>query len=317
MPDQTDLPFDQSVSLADVAVLLNLPRTDVEAVVDPEDLDGLDFRDITAEEAVAIQAKIDDILADETVTAAGQKALPRWQKGWGEVLESVRRDGVSMATLTPQYFRHDTFRYRGRYIRAATPDFEQHLYAIFKAVIFEKYLSGVGHIAELGCGTGANLYALAHHLPDKRLTGCDWAEPSQELIREINTSLGTHIAGVNLNLLTMDGWDLVESGPGTGILTLHALEQIGSDHGPLLSAIRAARPDVCVHLEPIAELYDTSFKFDQNALNYHNKRKYLSGFYDKLIELETEGRVEILKAQRTTFGSTFQEAYSLIVWRVV
>jgi len=297
--------------------MLNLPDADVEAVVDPEDLDGLDYRDLTAEETAALQDRIDEILTDETISAVGHDALLRWQKGWGEVLEGVRRDGVSMATLTPQYFHHDTFRYRGRYIRAATPDFEQHLYAVFKAVIFEKYLSDVSHIAELGCGTGGNLFALAHHFPDKRLTGCDWAEPSQALIHEINASLGTHIAGVNLNLLTMEGWDLVESGPGTGILTLHALEQIGADHGLLLSAIRAARPDICVHLEPIAELYDTSLKFDLNALNYHNKRNYLSGFYDKLSELETEGRVEIIKAHRTGFGSTFQEAYSLIVWRVV
>jgi len=313
----TETPFDQSISMAEVAVMLNMPDADVEAVVDPEDLDGLDYRDLTAEETAALQDRIDEILTDETISAAGHDALPRWQKGWGEVLEGVRRDGVSMATLTPQYFHHDTFRYRGRYIRAATPDFEQHLYAVFKAVIFEKYLSDVSHIAELGCGTGGNLFALAHHFPDKRLTGCDWAEPSQALIHEINASLGTHIAGVNLNLLTMEGWDLVESGPGTGILTLHALEQIGADHGLLLSAIRAARPDICVHLEPIAELYDTSLKFDLNALNYHNKRNYLSGFYDKLSELETEGRVEIIKAHRTGFGSTFQEAYSLIVWRVV
>jgi SAM-dependent methyltransferase len=317
MTDQTDLSFDQSISLDDVAVLLNVPLSDVEAVVDPEDLEGLDYRDLTAEESAELQMRIDEILADDGIAAASRDALPRWQKGWAEVLESVRRDGVSMTSLTPQYFRHDTFRLGGRYIRAATPDFEQHLYAIIKSVIFEKYLSGVSHIAELGCGTGANLYALAHHFPDKRLTGCDWAEPSQALIREINTSLGTHITAVNLNLLTMDGWGLVEAGPGTGILTLHALEQIGADHGTLSSALRAARPDICVHLEPIAELYDTSLKYDQNALNYHNKRKYLSGFYDKLIEHETEGRVEILKAQRTGFGSTFQEAYSLIVWRVV
>jgi hypothetical protein len=52
-----------------------------------------------------------------------------------------------------------------------------------------------------------------------------------------------------------------------------------------------------------------------DAVNYHNKRNYLSGFLKKLQDYEKAGDIEIIQSHRSGFGSTFQEAYSIVVWR--
>jgi len=41
----------------------------------------------------------------------------------------------------------------------------------------------------------------------------------------------------------------------------------------------------------------------------------LSGFFNKLRDYEKVGDIEIIQSHRSGFGSTFQEAYSIIVWR--
>ncbi|MBT3552210.1 MAG: hypothetical protein HN485_13820, partial [Rhodospirillaceae bacterium] len=103
--------------------------------------------------------------------------------------------------------------------------------------------------------------------------------------------------------------------PGAGIMTLHAMEQLGSDFEPFLDYLIGLKPAVALHLEPIAELYDADNPFDAAALAYHAKRGYLTGFLNALQARAATGEIEILKIHRTGFGSTFHEAYSIVVWR--
>ena len=134
---------------------------------------------------------------------------------------------------------------------------------------------------------------------------------------KINTRYKRDIRAAKLDLFTMDGLDQVQIGSGAGVFTVHALEQLGPNFGPFIREVCAARPDVCVHLEPIVELYDDNLEFDQYALKYHQKRNYLDGFLNKLNNLEARGKIEIVNVRRTGFGSTYQEAYTLVVWRVI
>ena len=72
---------------------------------------------------------------------------------------------------------------------------------------------------------------------------------------------------------------------------------------------------MCVHLEPLVELYDEDSLFDYPAIRYHRKRGYLDGYLTALRKLEREGRAEILDTRRLQFGSFFQEGYSLVMWK--
>lgn len=77
----------------------------------------------------------------------------------------------------------------------------------------------------------------------------------------------------------------------------------------------AQKPKICVHLEPIVELYDDDNLIDWMAKQFHCKRRYLFGFYPRLQELEREGKIELLQVKRLEFGSLNHECFTLIVWR--
>lgn len=298
----------QRISADDLARLLDM---DGRAAVP----DGLEYQGLDAAETAVIQNRARDILSDAKLTTAGPGTIQRWQQGWGEILERVREHGVSEATLAPQYFRHDVLRLEGRYIRAANTAFEPRLYAAMRAALFQRLFAGLGEVIEFGCGTGQNLYQLHQLLPGLHLTGADWAEPSQELMRLIGLAEGTHMDGVRFDMASLEGAENLAIEPGAGVMTLHAMEQLGIHFEPFLDYLIGLKPAVALHLEPIAELYDGNNPFDAAALSYHTKRGYLAGFLSALKARAAAGQIEILKTHRTGFGSTFHEAYSIVVWR--
>ena len=277
--------------------------------------DGLAYRSLEGAEAAAIQERTRDILDDDGLTTAGPDALGRWQRGWGEILQRVRQGGVSETTLAPQYFRHDVLRLEGRYIRAVNTDFEPRLYAAMRAVLFQDLFAGLAQVVEFGCGTGQNLYQLHRLLPGLRLTGADWAEPSQELVRLSAAAENAPMDGVRFDMASLEGRENLSIEAGAGVMTLHAMEQLGTNFEPFLDYLIQLRPALALHVEPIAELYDAANPFDAAALAYHRKRGYLAGFLPALRARAKAGRIEILKTHRSGFGSTFHEAYSIVVWR--
>ena len=67
---------------------------------------------------------------------------------------------------------------------------------------------------------------------------------------------------------------------------------------PLLSAHRNRilsylPPALCVHIEPMAEMYDTSNLLDYLAYRFHIKRNYPIGFLPLLHQLEKEEKIRI------------------------
>ena len=309
--------FQQIIGYKEIAAAVDLPINEICNLIDPKDLSELTFRYLEKNEILEVEDKVQSTLNDIALPKAGADRLDTWEQGWSEILVNIRSEGVTRKTLTPQYFHHNTFRYAGRYIQSETYDFEQNLFEIFRTIIVKKYLETAGHIVELGCGTGINLFLISKILKNTKLTGCDWSEASQQIISHINLSLKEKIVPINLNLLTLKGWENIEINSTTAILTFHALEQLGANTELLIAAIVDAKPQICVHIEPIIELYDLRNEFDKKAHSYHIKRNYLKGFYSSLIRLENSGKIKLLKVKRTEFGSKFHEAYTIIVWKVV
>jgi hypothetical protein len=305
------------IKAGDLARLLGLAEDEVTRYLPADLLDGLDYLSLDDAEAGAVRKRALRIVRDPKLTAAGPAMIGRWERGWGEILERVRRQGVSEASLAPQYFRHDVLRLGGRYIRANRTGFEPRLYAAMRAVLFADLFAGVDQVTEFGCGTGHNLLQLHRIFPNLRLTGCDWAAPSQELVGLIAASEDAQMIGVRFDMGILEGREDLQIGAGAGVMTVHALEQLGSRFEPFLDYLVAARPAVALHIEPIVELYDAADPFDAPAIAYHKKRGYLAGFLPALEARAAAGQIEILKSHRSGFGSTFHEAYSIVVWRAV
>ncbi len=281
-------------------------------------IDSMDFSHQVmegAERELMILAAVRALL-EERLPVSGPERHQAWVRGWQEVLENFRQSGQGAAALTPQYFRpFQIVRWQGLYLRPLVQDLELNIYKVFRRHVFDRFLLNpeIKHVFEFGCGTAHNLVALAAVAPEKQLFGLDWANPSQALITEINRELGLNIKGQTFDF-QHPAYDL-EAPSGSAFLTMNALEQLGGNHAAFIEFCLDKRPALCVHTEPIEELYDQRDLMDYLAWRYHHKRGYLSGYLSRVRELEELGKAEIIEASRFKFGSLFHEGHSVLVWR--
>ena len=124
---------------------------------------------------------------------------------------------------------------------------------------------------------------------------------------------GYNITGHIFNMLEPDRSFRLK--PGSAILAMGALEQIGTNFEPFLQFILEQKPSLFVHVDSILEWYDEDSLMDYLAAKFCRKRKYLEGYWPRLEQLEKEGKIEILKKWRSPFGSFFLDSSSVIVWR--
>ncbi|MBY0510323.1 MAG: class I SAM-dependent methyltransferase, partial [Rhodospirillaceae bacterium] len=237
-----------------------------------------------------------------------------WQLGWGEIAENLKGQPITVEALRPQYFRDQPCRLSGRYVMPLAPGFEYDVGIVLRRLFFDEFLGGYQSIVEFGSGTGINLLLLATQFPGTRLSGCDWATPSRDILLEMgqqqNRPIGAHI----FNMLIAEGWDGAPIDRGSAVLTVHAMEQLDDKWRPFLHYLLARQPGLVLHIEPIFDFYDES-PFDRIAASYHLERKYLKGYYSYLRELENSGKIEIVAARRVAFGGFYHDANSVLAWR--
>ena len=76
-----------------------------------------------------------------------------------------------------------------------------------------------------------------------------------------------------------------------------------------------SKPEICVHIETISELYDNENLLDYLAFGFDRKRGYLDGFLNELKQLESMGKIELINVLKLSFGTLYHDGYSIIVWR--
>jgi hypothetical protein len=250
---------------------------------------------------------------DGDVLAAGEHRRKDWEMGWHENFKLFFNDGLR-SSLVPRYYgKYPIVRWKGDFVMVNSDCYEYRMIKFLVKWAVEKYMSRAQTIYELGCGTGDNLLTINDIYPHKILFGFDWAESSQSIIYEINKRWHMGIRAHNFDFYAPKY--IPEFYPNSGVLTVAALEQIGDKFEPLLQFLLHKRPNICVHLEPIEELLDSNNLLDNLSIRYFRKRNYLRGFLTRLRQLRDEGKIEIIKEQRTYTGSYYIEGHSLIVWR--
>jgi len=236
-----------------------------------------------------------------------------FENGWEENYARCVAQGVSWQALVPSYIKFFPYvRYRGDFIAPEGASFVDELFAVVLAYAFEKYLGDAQRIYEFGCGTGRYLLMLSEMYPETALTGLDWTEASMKII-ELMQQKGIHIQGRRFDMLNPDPAMRLE--PGSAVVTISSLEQMGGDFTAFLSYLLAQRPALVLHHEPVEEFYDTADLFDYLARTYHRRRGYLSGYWTTLNALADDGVIEILEARRNNFGDPYMDGASLIAWR--
>jgi hypothetical protein len=252
-------------------------------------------------------------ILDKDTKPAGQHRLQEWEQGWNENLEALKK-GKDVKDIVPRYHgKHKLVHWRQRMIRPITPDFDYKILCFIVDWSIETFLRDVDVLFEFGCGPAYHLLRARKYNPQAKMIGLDWTKTSQEIIKQIsNLGIDKNIEGRNFNFFEPDY--SIEVPPKSGFLTVAALEQVGDRFDQFLEFVMNKKPSICVHFEPIDELLDQTHLIDRLSTLYFRKRDYLSGFLPKLHRLQDEGKIKILREQRTYTGSFFIEGHSLVVW---
>lgn len=273
----------------------------------------LRYTTLSRQEVLETMHRLLEVLASGQLSLAGAHRQSEWEKGWGQNLNLFEHE-PTYDNLVPKYFgKSREARWRQQLIRPASPRFEASMLSIIVRMFADKYLKDVDHIAEFGCGTGINLLDLRAVNGSARISGLDWAQASQRIVRKLAVQLSdSRMKSYPFDFFSPDyGFKL---GRGGAAVTVAALEQVGEKFHNFLSYLIESRPSVCIHIEPIEELLDPCNSLDLISLEYFKRRNYLSGFLPELQRRADVGEVEIYETVRTFSGSLYIEGHSVVVW---
>lgn len=263
-----------------------------------------------------IYIDIINTLIDPFLVFSGAHRLKQWEKGWEQNLNELNSE-KKINSILPHYFgKYNIQQFKQNFVKGLSPNYERHMHYIILDYVFDKYLRKVKNIYDFGCGTGFILLKTREVNPSANLFGLDWTKSSQKIIKKItNSNLANNIKGYNFNFFKPN--NKIKLLKNSAIYTIAALEQVGSNYKPFVSYLLKNKPDVCIHVEPIAELLDENRLIDNLSIKYFKKRNYLNGYLNYLRKLEKDKKIKILEAKRTYIGSMFIEGHSIIVWRPI
>jgi len=258
---------------------------------------------------LAILSKIDS----GQLTLAGKEGKDRWEKGWSENLRNFVEKDYDLDELIPKYVKpNQVIRLMRDYVMPKDGNFELFFFTVLRIWLFNKYLKAFDPIYEFACGPGYNLALLAKMYPDKEICGLDWSEAAVKLVNLIGKKHKMNITGHAFDMFAPNYEVCIEK--NAAVITIGGLEQLGKDHKQFMQFLIKKKPKLCIHVEPLYELYDESNLVDYLAMKFHKQRNYLMEFLPYLKELERKNHIRILKTQRMYFGSLFHDGWSLTVW---
>ncbi len=247
-------------------------------------------------------------------TKVGPQRADIWESCWSENLRNFVSGDYALDRLVPDFIKAgQPVRLNQSYVFPKSPSFELDFFQVCRAYLFHRYFAETKSAYEFGCGSGFNLVALSQQFPHLQLYGLDWSKSSYEMVNKLAHTHAIRVKGLSFNFFEPDRALALDR--HSGVLTMCALEQVGPRHEQFVDYLLAQRPQVCVHMEPLVDLYDESNLVDYLAVRYHRKRGYLEGFLPRLKDLESKGDLEILDIRRFSFGSLYHEGYSYVAWR--
>ncbi|MFH1162110.1 MAG: class I SAM-dependent methyltransferase [Candidatus Jorgensenbacteria bacterium] len=259
-----------------------------------------------------IKASIKLLLDIGEKNRSGGHRLGIWEKSWSKNLQAFKEKGKS--GLLPDYFGNDdVVRWKQEWIKPLQGGFDYSVLSVILGWLFEKYAAGAGSIYEFACGTGHNLLYLREFNGTAKLYGLDWAEASQEIIREMAAKgVAQNIYGRKFDFFNPDESFVLDD--NSVVFTVGGLEQIGDRCEKFIAYLLKNKPKVCFHAEPIGELLDESRLEDYLAKEYYRRKNYLANFISHLKLLEQNGKIKLQKVQRTYLGGNLFTEYMVVVW---
>ena len=303
------------LSIDDISIMLGIPVNEVpyecRQIVEKN---NLSYNILENEDRDQIILNILRIL-ETNLSISGTSRLRDWEDGWEENYNRFVSSGYNLEELIPFYYRKEELqplRLFHNFIIPEDPYFSLNILAIIRAWIGITFLKPFDHIYEIGCGPAHNLVAYSNMFPDKLFYGLDWSKSSQKIINAIHKSHGLNINGNHFEMFSPN--DKINITSNSAVLTIGSMEQLGRKHGRFMQYLLDKSPGICIHLEPMYELYDQDNLFDYLAARYNEMRGYLVGYYPRLQELEKIGEIEILIVKKH-IGNLYNDGWTTVAWK--
>lgn len=274
----------------------------------------LTYRSLDKNEQSTLISEIYKKINDPNTGIAGPVFKSNWEANWNENLVKFNSN-TSEASLIPKFISsQDAVRLNGQLVVPLVPEFEMKVVRILRAYLFEKYLREVNEVHEFGAGTGFNLIQLGQMFPEKKLFGYDWSESSIKLMTAAGVANNINLLGREFDMFSPDY--NVRIGSNSGLITVGALEQLGSNWNDFLDFIIKKEFKIFINIETN---YEMTLRDDSEltivSRKYIERRNWLMGYFAKLEDLQTQKRIEIL-AQQKVVGSKFHDSWTFTVWKL-
>jgi len=272
------------------------------------------YRNLSQEEETNLILEIQAKILDPSTPRAGTSFKNNWESNWKSNLLDFQEQ-KNKSSLIPKFIsENQVARFKGKFVMPLTSNFEMQIVKILRVYLFEKYFSEINELHEFGAGTGFNLVHFGEIFREKKLYGYDWSESAVDLINRV--------ADQNNLMLKAELFDMfnpnyeVKIPENSGLLTVGAMEQLGTNWKPFLDFMLAKDFNIYINIETIYEKTNQGdTEFARISRQYIERRNWLRGYFDELRKLELDGLVEILD-QKVVVGSKFHDSWSFTVWRL-
>jgi hypothetical protein len=163
-------------------------------------------------------------------------------------------------------------------------------------------------LIEVGCGWGMNLFSLY----EAGIQGQAGYEVSKYGVMAGEAISGQFDCGIPFGQQNLLNDDI--DAEGATVFTYYCFEQIKSHTEAVLSRIHSWKPGRVIHIEPVRELYGKALR-DRASRLYIDIRDYQNRLLTTLQQMERQGQVTILHAERLGYAANILHEGSCIVWK--
>lgn len=266
---------------------------------------GFSYCDASEEEKAQIIQAINDKLS---ITKEKPNHF-QWNDYWSEIKESK--------TKIPSFFNktrskkiNNFYRYKGGFINSEHENLAAEVIHnnIKKTIDYIKECEKIeiDTIVEFGCGNGHNLEFIKKHKIAKNIYGCDFSSSAVEMAKENGfKSFEFDMTKPNQEKIKDLNIDISKC----VFFTSGSLEQLGENWKNFFEFLKESSAKYIFHIEPIKEFYIKSNPIENLALEFHNKKKYLDGYFSYLKKQNHFN----LTYSKSNFGTLFDQGFNTII----
>lgn len=265
---------------------------------------------VTSSELSIIESNLENLIEKFTITRS--RNIQKWEIGWKENLIEVVNSNDFERALIPKYLTKSKYlRVNGKYYKAPqVNDIPLIHHHVISSLLRKLPKIDFDKIVELGAGSCNNAKLINNLFPSTPLLLTDWSSESISIANHLNTIISNKISGAFYDFFALDNAvDL----SNCLVITVHSLEQIGSDMS-VLERILEKKPKLILNIEPIIEDYNTTSEAGSLMIELHNRREYFSGFPSWLSAKAQSNKLRILQSGKVRVGTEISEPYSFYIW---